>query len=172
MSGSRRGRGEGEAKGRRRGGEGEAKGRRRGGEGEAKGRRREGGEEENGRGSRSRERRQELIRQTGCWKETPLLQLPHFSEYSASNASARRFQAHDVIAFKSLPQDKKKEFYEKEEFKPEQIKDIEDVLEFLPTKVACEYRYVVCMRGGLEKKRLRGKVERIKIRKETGRVWK
>eukprot|EP00026_Physarum_polycephalum_P004147 Phypoly_transcript_04164.p1 GENE.Phypoly_transcript_04164~~Phypoly_transcript_04164.p1 ORF type:complete len:645 (+),score=123.60 Phypoly_transcript_04164:77-2011(+) len=78
-----------------------------------------------------------------CWKETPLLQLPHFTEYSASNASGRRYQANDVISFASLPADKKKEFYEKEEFKPEQIKDIEDVLAFLPTKVACEYSIAV-----------------------------
>lgn len=77
------------------------------------------------------------------WKETPLLQLPHFNEYSVSNAGARKFNVHDVLGFAALPQEKKKEFYDKEEFKTEQIQDIEDVLEFLPTKVALEYTIAV-----------------------------
>jgi hypothetical protein len=92
---------------------------------------------------------------TGCWKETPLLQLPHFNEYSASNASARKYQAYDVIAFSNLPAEKKKEFYDKEEFKPEQVRDIENVLEFLPTKVSCEYRFVALKRGSGEGKESR-----------------
>lgn len=77
------------------------------------------------------------------WKETPLLQLPHFTEYSASNAGARKFNVQDVIGFSNLPAEKKKEFYEKEEFKPDQVQDIEDVLAFLPTKVNFEYTIAV-----------------------------
>lgn len=77
------------------------------------------------------------------WKEAPLLQIPHFNEYSASNAGARKFNVTDVLGFVNLTAEKKKEFYEKEEFKTEQIQDIEDVLSFLPTKVACEYTVAV-----------------------------
>jgi len=74
-----------------------------------------------------------------AWKEQPLLQLPHFGQYSSGNLNNRKLKVTDIQSFVALPEDAKKEFYTKEEFKPEQIQDIEDVLNFLPTKVACEY---------------------------------
>jgi len=74
-----------------------------------------------------------------AFKENPLSQLPHFTEYSPSNLAAKKFNVHNIQEFIALPEDKKKEFYAKEEFKADQIQDIEDVINFMPTKVACEY---------------------------------
>jgi len=72
-----------------------------------------------------------------------LLQLPHFTEYMISDAGARKFQAPDIASFSALPLEKRTEFYQKENFTPGQVKDIEAVLAFMPTKIGFDYTYEV-----------------------------
>jgi len=78
-----------------------------------------------------------------CWKESPLRQLPHFTEYMETDAAGRKFNAPDVPSFAKLSQEKRTEFYQKENLTPQQVEDVEAVLSYVPTKVAFDYKFAV-----------------------------
>eukprot|EP01112_Ceratiomyxa_fruticulosa_P008389 TRINITY_DN2175_c0_g1_i1.p1 TRINITY_DN2175_c0_g1~~TRINITY_DN2175_c0_g1_i1.p1 ORF type:complete len:722 (+),score=184.14 TRINITY_DN2175_c0_g1_i1:199-2364(+) len=77
-----------------------------------------------------------------CWEDQTLKQLPHFTNELIDIAQSKRWRAGDIQSFAKLPQDKKNAFYEEEKLEPQQIKDIQFVLEKIPYDVKLMYTII------------------------------
>ncbi len=67
------------------------------------------------------------------------MQLPHFQSYMASDAASRKYNAPTLASFAALPMDKRDDFYEKEQLSPQQVHDVEAVLNHLPINIDFDF---------------------------------